>query len=57
MNAANVDKILRSLSERGQSPTSVILAPDGHVTLVLDGQGPSPDALEAELREWENRHR
>lgn len=57
VNAANIDKILRSLSERGQSPTSVILTPDGYVTLVLDGQGSSPDAQDIELREWEADHR
>lgn len=57
VNATRIDRILRSLSERGQSPTSVILTPDGSVTLVLNGQGSNQEAVEAELRDWEAGHR
>lgn len=55
VNSGNINKILNSLNERGHSLTSVVIAPDGSVTLVLVGNTSSPNALEIELRNWEAR--
>jgi len=56
VNSGNINKILNSLNERGHSPTSVVIAPDGSVTLVLVGDTSSSNALEIELRKWEGHH-
>jgi hypothetical protein len=55
VSRADIDRILRSLDDRGWQPRAVTICTDGTITLSLVDVTAQHDSLDAELARWESR--